>query len=324
MRKALDRCRAYYQEYGRELLKKFPGVWGHFAAGLVGEGSECFGFDDIISADHDYFPRFLIWLDEEGYEKYGADLQEAYSRLPDRFEEFSDTVMTKEASFRCGVYKTEDFYYRLLGREKPPESMYDWVSLQETRLAAATNGEIFEDTGGGFTKQRNAYLSYFPEDVRKKKIAARLRKMAQMGQYQYARCMQHGEYVAAAAALSDFIQNTCSCVYLLNKSYMPYYKWMCRGMYKLPVLSETAEKLKTLVLLPSQKDKWDLKCPEKYRFSLNMADEKVVLTEEIAKSVRNELKKQGLSECEDNYLEQHAVYVEEKIEDAVLRTANLI
>lgn len=323
-RGALAGCRAYYEKYGKPLLAQFPELQGHFAAGLVGEGSECFGYDDAISADHDYFPRFFIWLDGWAYEKYGETLQAAYEKLPKRWDCFPDTIMTPEAAGRCGVCKITDFYYRLLGRENPPESVYDWISLQETRLATATNGEVFEESGSGFTAQRNIYKSYFPEDVRKKKLAARLKKMAQMGQYQYARCMSRGEYVAAQVAIAEFIQNTGSCCFLLAKQYMPYFKWMHRKLKELPGFSGVAEKLEKLALLPSQQDKWNLDKPEAYRFSLNTADEKVVMIEEIAELIIRELKRQGLADGQDSYLEPYGLQVESKIEDEVLRVANLV
>ena len=376
-KKGMERCREYYEQYGRPMLKQFPELEGHFAAGLVGEGSECFGYDDRISTDHDYFPRFFIWLDNEAYEKYGEALQAAYRKLPQRFSDcslsggvnreqsadnssdtFSDsdtekeqsafeasnssakidtgrkqstawpeaveTIMTPVSEKRCGVFRTTDFYFMLLGRKTPPEAIYDWVSLQETRLATVTNGEVFEDCGGGFTAQREVYLSGFPEDVRRKKLAARLRKMAQMGQYQYARCMMRGEYVAAQMALAEFVQNTGSACFLLAGQYMPYFKWMHRKMKELPVLSEVAEKLEKLSVLPCQQDKWDTETPGEYRFALNTADEKVVLIEEIASLVAQELRRQGLAEGQDSYLEPYAAEVESRIEDAVLRTANLV
>lgn len=322
--RALTWCREYYERYGKPMLEKFPELRGHYAVGLVGEGSECFGYDDVISTDHDYFPRFFIWLDEWAYERYGEALQAAYMSLPREWNGVPDTVMTPEAAWRYGVCKTEDFYYRLLGREKAPENIYDWVSLQETRLATATNGEIFEDSGGGFTAQRKIYLSYFPEDVRKKKLAARLRRMAQMGQYQYARCMLRGEHVAAQMALSEFVQNTGSACFLLAGQYMPYFKWMHRKMKELPVLAEVAEKLEKLAILPSQQERWDTEHPEQYRFSLNTADEKVALVEEIAGLVAAELRRQGLADGQDSYLEPYAAEVESRIEDQALRTAHLI
>lgn len=335
-KKGMARCREYYERYGKPMLAQFPELKGHYAAGLVGEGSECFGYDDMISTDHDYFPRFFIWLDDEAYEKYGEALQEAYRKLPKGFgdgdgsrqssgePDDAETIMTPAAAQRCGVFRTTDFYYGLLGRKVPPETIYDWVSLQETRLATVTNGEVFEDCGGGFGAQREIYLGCFPEDVRRKKLAARLRKMAQMGQYQYARCMMRGEHVAAQMALAEFIQYTGSCCFLLAGQYMPYFKWMHRRMKELPVLSEVAGKLEKLSVLPCQQDRWDTKKPEQYRFALNTADEKVVLIEEIASLVAAELRRQGLAEGEDSYLEPYAAQVESRIEDQVLRTANLM
>ena len=125
-------------------------------------------------------------------------------------------------------------------------------------------------------------------------------------------------------ALSEFIQNAGSACFLLAGEYMPYFKWMHRKMKELPVLSGVADKLEELVLLRSQRDKWNPAKPEQYRFSLNTADEKVALIEEIAGMIAAELRKQGLAQGTDSYLEPYAAEVESRIEDQVLRTANLV
>ena len=52
--KGLELAKAYYEEYGRPMIReKFPDYEGRIAVGLAGEGSECFGYDDEISRDHD-------------------------------------------------------------------------------------------------------------------------------------------------------------------------------------------------------------------------------------------------------------------------------
>ena len=59
MRKGLELARAYYEQYGRPMLEKeFPDVLDRIAAGLCGHGSECFGYDDAVSRDHDFEPGF--------------------------------------------------------------------------------------------------------------------------------------------------------------------------------------------------------------------------------------------------------------------------
>ena len=45
--KGLDEARAFYEEYGRDMIhERFPEYEGRIAVGLAGHGSECFGFDD--------------------------------------------------------------------------------------------------------------------------------------------------------------------------------------------------------------------------------------------------------------------------------------
>ena len=62
----LEQARAFYEEYGRPMLRdKFPDDEGRIAVGLVGRGSECFGFDDQISQDHDFEPCFCLLLPGE-------------------------------------------------------------------------------------------------------------------------------------------------------------------------------------------------------------------------------------------------------------------
>ena len=52
--KGLELSRAYFEAYGRPMLERdFAQVIDRIAVGLVGHGSECFGFDDEISLDHD-------------------------------------------------------------------------------------------------------------------------------------------------------------------------------------------------------------------------------------------------------------------------------
>ena len=84
--KGMDIARRYYEEYGKPMLEeKFPEYVDRVAAGLVGEGSECLGYDDVTSADHDFGPGFCLWLTREDYEAVGQEMQRAYTELPGEY-----------------------------------------------------------------------------------------------------------------------------------------------------------------------------------------------------------------------------------------------
>ena len=60
--KGLELAKAYYEEYGRPMIQeKFPKYAERIAVGLAGEGSECFGYDDELSRDHDFEAGFCLW-----------------------------------------------------------------------------------------------------------------------------------------------------------------------------------------------------------------------------------------------------------------------
>ncbi len=85
--KGLLLAEAYYQDHGEPLLRKrFPQLMDRLAIGLVGSGSECFGFDDHYSRDHNWGPSFCIWLTDDDYDRFGADLIHAYDSLPQSYQ----------------------------------------------------------------------------------------------------------------------------------------------------------------------------------------------------------------------------------------------
>ena len=171
----LSLCKSYFFAVGLPMLKgRFGPVAGRIAAGLVGDGSECYGFDDEISRDHDWGPGFCLWLSRPDYEDFGAGLSAAYEALPKTFAGFGPRVTSNWGEGRVGVFCIEDFYSGFIGLPRAPETLDEWLAIPENCLAAATNGEVFLDPLGGFSEIREKLLKFYPEDVRRKKIAARL------------------------------------------------------------------------------------------------------------------------------------------------------
>lgn len=327
----LELSRKYYFETGRPMLEKlFPEYLPRIAAGLVGEGSECFGFDDDISRDHDFGAGFCIWLCKEDFEKIGAEMQQAYDNLPKEFMGYPARNTSRRGDGRVGVFEISDFYRRFIGKEQPPKDLMRWLYLPEHKIATAVNGEVFEDNLGEFTTIRNSLKSYYPEDVRIKKIAARASAMAQSGQYNYGRCMRRGDAVAAEMAKAEFVKAAISTIYLLNSCYCPYYKWQFYGLKKLRetlgdsfVLSEAVDYIDQLVKTDDQSDRWQEPYAENFSPVLNRYDKKVVLIERICSAVIEEIRNQRITYGDEDFLEVHTWRIMSCIDDPELKRCHI-
>lgn len=83
----LELSKLYFQDVIRPmLLEQFPNDFERIAAGLVGEGSECFGYDDEISRDHDWGAKVCLWLDSAEYQENGEILQRKLMHLPNTYQ----------------------------------------------------------------------------------------------------------------------------------------------------------------------------------------------------------------------------------------------
>ena len=64
--KGLELSRKYFKAFGEPMLERdFPDLLRLSAVGLCGEGSECLGYDDDISSDHDFEPGFCIFIPDD-------------------------------------------------------------------------------------------------------------------------------------------------------------------------------------------------------------------------------------------------------------------
>ncbi len=318
--KGIELSREFYIRIGKPVLEElFPEYMEKAAVGLVGEGSECYGFDDILSTDHDYGPGFCVWLDREDYHKAGERMNQIYEALPREYRGIAERLTRVESAGRRGILEIDAFYRKFLGRDRLPENLREWLIIPEHYLAVATNGEVFEDRLGRFSKIRESLLSYYPEDVRLKKIAARAITMAHSGQCNYNRMMQRHDTVSAVLALGEFVKAALSMVYLLNKKYAPYYKWMWRGLEKVERLTPVGELLKEISETGPDRRCWYGEDIQRFRFELNRTDRVVRLIEEISGLIIDEMKRQGISSSTSDYLEEHGYAALHRIQDETIR-----
>lgn len=296
----IDLARQWYENILLpELEKEFPESLGSFASGIAGRGSECFGFDDEISRDHDFTSRVTLWMTSEHEEQYGFKLMRIYQKAAGRSSSAPESRLGENER---GVVLIEDFLLRRLGYAHVPRSWQQWLYTPEYAFAETVNGSIFSDVPGVFSRIREDIRHGMPEDVRLKKIAAYSVMMAQSGQYNYTRCLKHGEPGAASVALSEFIRYTAMFVHQLNFAFTPYYKWMIRSLRELPLLGELALELDRL---PESQDKNSI-------------------IEKICYHAAQELRNEGLSSTASDYLENHAFEVMSNIRNREIRALHIM
>lgn len=303
----IEAAKRLYEDFGAPMLEReFPAESARIAAGLAGHGSECFFFDDEISRDHDFTPGFALWITQEDDDAFGFRLARAYAELLKEHGPVSSAGSSALGEAEHGVCVIGDFYTRHIGIPGAPRHWREWLNIPEYAFAEAVNGSVFRDDSGIFSGIRETILHGMPEDVRKKKLAARAAVMAQSGQYNFLRCLKHGERGAACLALAEFVRNAGSMIFLLNRRFAPYYKWMFRAMRSLPRLGTMAEPLEFL-LAESAPD-----------------SVKAEIAESVCAGVAEELRDQGLSGSGETYLEPHAFEIMKRIRDREIRELHVM
>lgn len=149
----LELCRKYYDAFGAPMLERnFGDILPRLAVGLAGEGSECLGYDDALSRDHDFGAGFCIWVPDDLPEETVQRLQSAYAALPKSYYGITRTEMP-EADGRVGVCRQSAFFRRLLGTPGVPWTEQEWLAVGDGMLAAACSGAVFRDDAGAFSRR---------------------------------------------------------------------------------------------------------------------------------------------------------------------------
>lgn len=355
----LKLARAFWTQMGKPMIAaKYPQYTGRIAAGLVGHGSECYGFDDAYSQDHDFGPRFCLWLTDEDYAAIGEQLEADYEALPRKFSVDAQGRVTFEAHARSdasgafpsagagspvtpraqganrrdGVFRIGDFFESITGYRTAPAQTapHEWLMLQESTLAAATNGEVFADPTGLFSKTRQGFKN-MPDDVRLALISKRLGMIAQAGQYNLPRSLKRGDGAAAWLSIHEFVQATASLVFLVNVpmvvGYMPYYKWQFAALRKLSgsmfaLLPNVGEQLETVMRLSSAACYGGAGFGEGGKGAAPAIEKINDIVEQIAVDIVKELKREHLTTSGETFLEWQRPYVEDHIasDDPVLKS----
>lgn len=288
------------------LEEKFSHLLPYIAIGVCGSGSECFGYDDELSVDHDFEPGFCIFLPSENIidRKAEFELERAYEKLPREFLGYRRPTVAPADGKRRGVIRYSNFFIGKTGTPDGNMTLKEWFAIPEQSLWEATNGKIFFDGFGEITSIRQR-LSYLPQDVRLKRIAGNLIVMEQTGLYNYPRLISRGDTAAAQLALYEFVKGAMGAIFALERRYLPYYKWSFRALSELPRLSHLHTPLARLITAPE-------------------VDAKQSLINQIWDGVIKAVISEGLSDFTGEDANGHAFAINRQISDTEVRNLNIL
>ena len=299
----MDSNRRFYEDEVAGMIRaRFGGVEERIAVGIAGEGSDCFGYDDAISRDHDFGTGVCLWLTDEDMAAFGAELAAAYDALVAEKERSYYTERLRE---RRGVMTVHDFYSKILSVDCNTRdcvlSEEQWRVLDHSCLATAVNGEVFRDDVGEFSRFRRLLLGYYPDRVWRMRLAEKMHEFSAMLQVNYARCMSRGDLVAAETCRIGGMRAAMELFFLLKRTYMPFYKWSFKALTELDGAGDFSRKIRELAGLKSDPAAWE---HTKYHPNRpNLSDRVIGVSEDLGYDLSEMLKESGLVSRINPYLE---------------------
>jgi hypothetical protein len=220
------------------LLDHFPDETAQTAFGLFGYGSEALGLDDDFSRDHHWGLRIDALMPEAIFEtKRQAIMDTLGENLPDAYQGHSLRLAHLDGAGLAPDNLTA-FLTRTVGLDHAPTSYAEWLSIPEEDIIHVVNGEVWYDPLGRFSAVRDVFAGYYPEPVRRRRIAHWCRFFSGMGTYALKRAILRDNEFYATTRFSNALRLGLQLAFLLDRQYFPYDKWLMAHFERLPRLSE--------------------------------------------------------------------------------------
>jgi len=254
--KGLDLCRGFFLEAAKTVLDRhFPEL--RYSAGLIGYGSDVLGYDDPVSRDHMWGPRFYFFLDpadigrkEAVFDAFSVELPYEYKgysvnfTVPDPDDngvQHPQFISSGRVNPLIFIQTFDEFLEEELGTSALDSmTAADWLTVSEHRLLSLTAGEWFHD-GLNLAGRLDA-IRFYPEDVRRYRIAANWDIIASEQAF-VRRCADVGDTLGSVIIAARMAERLMRLCFLYKKQYAPYSKWFGTAFARLDVPQELKDAL---------------------------------------------------------------------------------
>jgi hypothetical protein len=239
----LDLCEAFFRECAKLIIERhYPGL--RYSAGALGYGSDVLGYDDAVSTDHMWGPRFYLFLCEGDIHLKDALMSLFGAELPYTFMgynvSFSDPdsvgvrqgvpITSGAVSPLIWIHTIDEYISEYLGGL--PQANAEWLAASEHRLLGFTRGRLFADALG--LAEIRARLAFYPEDVRLYLIASQWAVISEEQAF-VKRCGDRGDDLGSRIICSRIAERLMRLCFLYCGTYAPYSKWLGTAFKRLPI-----------------------------------------------------------------------------------------
>lgn len=267
----LDLSESFYREAVEPIIREeFAEI--SYSAALIGSGSEVLGLDNIMSTDHHWGPRVMLFLKEEDVNRHSARLTQVLSeRLPRRFRGYptSYTPATglgeapgvqlldySEAgpiNHRVSIESARDFIRQYLGFDIECDiTAADWLTFPDQKLLSITSGRVFHDGVG--LKELRSRFAYYPHDVWLYLLASQWTRIEQE-EHLMGRAGSVGDEIGSAIIAARLVRDVMRLCFLMERQYAPYPKWFGSAFKRLEVAPYLEPRLKQVLSAKNWKER---------------------------------------------------------------------
>lgn len=255
--KGLELCESFFNEYGLPIIRKnYPYL--KFSAGLLGFGSDVLDYDDFVSTDHMWGPRFYVFLNESDIhikdnliKQFEANLPYTYKgfsvnfSVPDEYDNgvrHAEFITNGFVSSLIEIHTIDEYIKGYLGTM--PSNDIEWLTMSEHRLLGFTSGKLFIDMLG-ISEIRNK-LSFYPQDVKLYLIASQWAVIAEEQAF-VKRCSDCCDEVGSRIICSRIAERLMRLCFLYKNKYAPYSKWFGTAFKQLSVNSQIYDEIEAAI-----------------------------------------------------------------------------
>ncbi len=279
----LELAEAFFREAVEPIIAaRHPRL--RYTAAIIGPGSEVLGFDDLISTDHHWGPRAMLFLQPADHAAHRRAIDALLStELPHKFRGYPTNFAEPDPddhgvrllspttsgpiNHMVEILTIDSFFDDYLGIRLEEElDTVDWLTLPQQKLRTISSGRVFRDDLQLDTVR--ARLAWYPYDVWLYLLAS---GWARIGQEEHLLCRAGlvGDEIGATLIAGRLVRDIMRLTFLMERRYAPYAKWFGRAFADLAAAAEVQPVLADVLQATDWSDQQSFLC-EAYRMIARM------------------------------------------------------